>query len=389
MSKTIKRGWHFLQIPGPSNTPTEILRAMSQPTLDHRGPEFGQLTRSILERIRTIFVTKGHVIIYPSSGTGAWEAALMNLFSPGDKILAIETGHFAILWKKLADKIGLDTQWIEGDWRHGADPRQVLEILKKDKDRSIKGLMVVHNETSNGITSDIKQVRQAMDEVNHSALLLVDVVSSLGTSPFKQDEWGVDVAICASQKGFMMPPGLGFNSINDKARQYALGGHYSHSYWEWERIIDINEGGYYPYTPASGLLLGLDKALDMMLEEGMDNIWSRHERLARACRAAAHHWGLENQCADENLYSSSTTALRLPNPFDSDELRRVILEKYNMSLGTGLGKLKSRVFRIGHLGDFNELMLMATLSGVEMGLRQLNIPHRKGGIMAAMDSLMQ
>lgn len=383
------RGWHFLQIPGPSNTPERVLRAMGKPTLDHRAPEFGVLTLQILERLRQVFQTKGRVLVYPSSGTGAWEAALMNLFNPGDTVLGYETGHFSVLWKNLAEKIGLRVQWIEGDWRHGVDAQKIEERLKQDSQSQIKGVMVVHNETSTGITSNIKNVREAIDNAGHQALLLADVVSSLATTPFYQDDWGVDVAICASQKGLMLPPGLSFNSINKKAREKAGQSKSVHSYWQWERIIEMNETGYYPYTPASGLFFGLDESLNMIFEEGLQNLVDRHRRLATACRAATYAWGLENQCLNSDEFSDSTTALIIPKGHNADDLRKVILTNLNMSLGSGLGKLKSKVFRIGHLGDFNELMLLGTLSGVEMGMTLAKIPYQKGGVQAAMESLTQ
>lgn len=383
----VLRGRHFLQIPGPSNTPERVLRAMGKPTLDHRGSEFGELTLRILDRLKKVFQTRGHVIIYPSSGTGAWEAALMNMFTPGDKVLGFETGHFALLWKNLAEKIGLEIEWIESDWRHGVDSSRIESMLKSDTQHKIKGVMVVHNETSTGITSDIKAVRDAIDQTRHPALLLADVVSSLGTTDFNQDMWGVDVAICASQKGLMLPPGLGFNAISAKAREAAKFSRSVHAYWKWEKIIEMNADGYFPYTPASGLFHGLDESLNMIFEEGISELIFRHKRLAGACRAAADAWGLENQCLNSSLYSDSTTALIIPQGCDADELRNFILNNYNMSLGSGLGKLKSKVFRIGHLGDFNELMLMATLSGVEMGMQVKKIPFRRGGIQAAMDFL--
>lgn len=388
-SSRVLRGWHFLQIPGPSNTPERVLRAMAKPTIDHRAPEFGVLTLQILERLRKVFHTKGQVLIYPSSGTGAWEAALMNLFNPGDTVLGYETGHFSVLWKNLAEKIGLRVQWIEGDWRHGVDAQKIEEKLKQDSQNQIKGVMVVHNETSTGITSNIKNVREAIDSAGHQALLLVDVVSSLATTPFCQDDWGVDVAICASQKGLMLPPGLSFNSINKKAREKANQSKSVHSYWQWERIIEMNETGYYPYTPASGLFFGLDESLNMIFEEGLQNLLDRHRRLATACRAATNAWGLENQCLNSDEFSDSTTALIIPKGHNADDLRKVILTNLNMSLGSGLGKLKSKVFRIGHLGDFNELMLLGTLSGAEMGMTLAKIPYQKGGVQAAMESLTQ
>ncbi|MEQ8362166.1 MAG: aminotransferase class V-fold PLP-dependent enzyme [Cyclobacteriaceae bacterium] len=387
MNTPINRGWHFLQIPGPSNTPERVLRTMSKPTLDHRGPEFGLLSKRILDGLKKLFQTDGHVIIYPSSGTGAWEAALVNLFSPGDKVLAFETGHFAVLWKTLAEKIGLQVEWIESDWRNGVDPQMIESKLKNDHKGEIKGVMMVHNETSSGITSDVRGVRNAIDITNHPALLLVDVVSSLGTTTFHQKKWGVDVAICASQKGLMMPPGLGFNSINEKALQQAKKINAYQSYWQWEKIIEMNATGYFPYTPASGLFFGLEESLDMIFEEGLDSLTERHRRLASACRAACDAWGLENQCLNPKEYSDSTTALIIPEGHNADELRAAILKAYNMSLGSGLGKLKSKVFRIGHLGDFNELMLTATLSGVEMGMELTKVPFQRGGVQAAMKYL--
>lgn len=379
------RGWHFLQIPGPSNTPERVLRAMGKPTLDHRGPEFGLLSKRILDGLKKLFQTDGHVIIYPSSGTGAWEAAMVNLFSPGDKVLAYETGHFAVLWKTLAEKIGIKVEWIEGDWRHGVDAQLVEDKLRNDS--KIKGVMIVHNETSNGITSDVMEVRNAINNANHPALLLVDVVSSLGTTHFHQQEWGVDVAICASQKGLMMPPGLGFNSISKKAFEQAKQITNHQSYWQWEKIIEMNATGYFPYTPASGLFFGLEESLTMIFEEGLETLTQRHRKLASACRVACETWGLENQCLNPKAYSDSTTALIIPEGYNADELRSAILKEYNLSLGSGLGKLKSKVFRIGHLGDFNKLMLMATLSGVEMGMELTKIPFQKGGVQAAMKYL--
>ncbi len=389
MAEPLLRGWHFLQIPGPSNTPGRVLRAMGKPTLDHRSPGFAPLAHHIINRLKEVFQTKGHVIIYPSSGTGAWEAALLNLFCPGDTVLGFETGHFALLWKDIAEKIGLQVRWIPGDWRHGVDAQVVEDILRKDTAARIKGVMVVHNETSTGVTSDIRSVRSAMDEANHPALLLADVVSSLATTDFKQDAWGVDVAICASQKGLMLPPGLSFNSINQKARAQARQSTALHSYWQWDKIIEMNESGYYPYTPASGLFFGLDESLSMIFEEGIPALVKRHKRLAAACRVAANTWGLENQCLNGLEYSDCTTALIVPDGHDADTVRKLVLNKFNMSLGSGLGKLKTKVFRIGHLGDFNELMLMAALSGVEMGLELARIPFQKGGVQAAMQFLNQ
>lgn len=378
-----------MQIPGPSNTPERIRRAMSRPTIDHRGPEFAILTENILKGLQEVFRTRGPVVIYPSSGTGAWEAALFNLFSPGDRVLAFETGHFAGVWKKVAEKLGLEVAWVKGDWRHGVNPLEVFEKLKQDKGQKIKGLMVVHNETSNGITSDIKGIREAMNQANHTALLLVDVVSSLATDDFRQDEWGVDVAIGASQKGLMMPPGLGFNALSSKALHSSKRAKALHSYWQWDRIIDMNETGYFPYTPASSLLFGLEEAISMLREEGLQTAIKRHQLFARACRRAASCWGLENQCLNAKEYSNSTTALRIPNGFDSNELRKIIFDGFDMSLGKGLGQLNGKVFRIGHLGDFNELMLIATLSGVEMGLTLMGIPFQSGGVQGAMQLIAE
>lgn len=384
----MKRGWHFLQIPGPSNTPERVLKAIGRSTIDHRGPEFADLTLDLLRDVKKIFQTDGHVIIYPSSGTGAWEAALMNLFKPGDKVLAYETGYFAALWKNLAEKIGLDVEWIKSNWRHGVSADELGEHLKNDTKHRIKGVMVVHNETSTGVTSNLPLVRATLDDINHPALFLADVVSSLGTTHFKQDEWGVDVAICASQKGFMLPPGLGFNAINQKAMDAARSNTSLNSYWQWDRVVEMNKKGFYPYTPASNLFFGLKEALSMVLEEGLVNLFSRHRRHAEATRKAAEIWGLENQCENSDEYSDSTTALLVPDQ-KADLLRKIVLEKLNMSLGTGLGQLKGKVFRIGHLGDFNDLMLCATLSGVEMGLNKARIVHNKGGVQAAMEYLVQ
>lgn len=314
---------------------------------------------------------------------------MLNLFNPGDRVLAFETGHFATIWKKVAEKLGLEVEWIEGDWRHGVNPSKVFDRLEKDKAQKIKGLMVVHNETSNGITSNIKRIREAMDRANHTALLLVDVVSSLGTDEFRQDEWGVDVAIGASQKGFMMPPGLGFNALGPKAILYAKKVKTLHSYWHWDRIIEMNETGYFPYTPASSLLFGLEESINMLHEEGLETTIKRHKLFAQGCRVAASYWGLENQGLNPEEYSNSTTALRLPDGFDSNELRKVILNCFDMSLGKGLGQLNGKVFRIGHLGDFNELMLMATLSGVEMGLAVTGISFQSGGVQQAMQFIAE
>ena len=379
------RGWHFLQIPGPSNTPQSVLQAMSKPTIDHRGPEFALLTKGILSRIREVFQTMGEVVVYPSSGTGAWEAALTNLFKPGDKVLGYETGHFSVLWKNLATQLGLEVIWIESDWRRGAEADKIRSYLVADSAHQVKGIMVVHNETSTGVTSDIKSVREAIDAVGHPALLLCDVVSSLATTPFYQDDWGVDVAIAASQKGLMLPPGLGFNAINQKALEISRHNQPPNPYWKWDRIVELNETGYYPYTPASNLLFGLEKALEMLLEEGLESVYHRHQRHAEATRTAARAWGLENQALNPSEFSDSTTALQVKE--GADAFRKLVLNDFNMSLGTGLGRLKDQVFRIGHLGDFNDLMLCGTLAGVEMGLKKSGVDHQPGGVQAAMDYL--
>ncbi len=377
-------GRHFLQIPGPSNVPDEVLRAIDQPTIDHRGPEFAELTLGLLEKIKWVFQTESKVVVYPSSGTGAWEAALSNLVDPGGKVLAYETGHFANLWRGVAERMGLEVNWIESDWRSGIDAGKIEEALSEDKDHEIKAVMAVHGETSNGVNSNILKVREAIDSAGHPALLLVDVVSSLATADYRHDAWGVDVAIAASQKGLMLPPGLGFNAISQKAILVSKECQSNRSYWDWRKILESNETGYYPYTPASNMLFGLDKALDLLQQEGFSNLFSRHNQLAEATRAAVDHWGLENVCTNKDEFAASTTAIYLPEEFNADKLRQGILEKYNLSLGTGLGKFKGRVFRVGHLGDINALTVLGTLAGVEMGLVDFGVPIKKGGVEAAM-----
>lgn len=380
-----RSGRHFLQIPGPSNVPERVLRAIDRAIIDHRGPDFAKLTFRLLEKLKWIFKTSQDVIIYPSSGTGAWEAALVNVLNPGDKILAYETGFFATMWKQLAETIGFQVDWVESNWRHGVDLDAIKLKLEQDTDHTIKAVMVVHNETSNGITSNLFGVRKVLDSVNHPALLLADIVSSLGTCDYRHDEWGVDVAICASQKGLMLPPGLGFNVISEKAKIAAKKSKFKKYYWSWEQIMELNKKGFYPYTPASGLFTGLDESLDMLQEEGLEAIFKRHDNYSKATRIALDHWGLENYCMVPEQYSQSVTAILIPDGYDADQLMATILERFNMSLGSGLGKLKGKVFRIGHLGDLNELTLLGTLAGVEMGLELCGVPFNKGGVQLAMN----
>jgi alanine-glyoxylate transaminase/serine-glyoxylate transaminase/serine-pyruvate transaminase len=373
-------GRHFLQIPGPTNVPDRVLRALARPTIDHRGPEFARLGREVLEGLKEIFRTAGPVVIYPSSGTGAWEAALVNTLSPGDKVLAFETGYFATLWKDLAVKLGLVVEFVPGDWRHGVDPAVVEAKLFQDRD--IRAVLVVHNETSTGVTSRVAEVRRAMDRARHPALLLVDTISSLGSIDYRHDEWGVDVTVGGSQKGLMLPPGLGFNAISEKA--LAQPARLPRAYWDWQPMLAANPAGFFPYTPATNLLFGLREALCMLREEGLERVFARHARLAEAARRAVRGWGLEILCADPAEYSHSLTAVLMPEGHSADELRRLILERFNLSLGNGLGRLQGKVFRIGHLGDFNELMLAGTLCGIEMGLAAAGAPFTRGGVAAAL-----
>ena len=380
-------GRHFLQIPGPTNVPDRVLRAIDRPTIDHRGPEFQALGKEVLEGMKRVFRTRHPVIIYPASGTGAWEAALANTLSPGDRVLMCETGHFATLWQKMATKLGLRPEFIAGDWRRGADHAEIERRLAADKAHEIKAVCVVHNETSTGVTTRIPLVRRAIDNARHPALLLVDTISSLASIDYRHDEWGVDVTVGGSQKGLMLPPGLSFNALSDKARAAAKGAKLPRSFWDWEEMIAANAGGWFPYTPATNLLYGLREAIAMLEEEGWDNVFARHDRHAEATRRAVRAWGLEILCQDPEEYSSALTAVVMPAGHDADRLREAILEAFDMSLGMGLAKLKGKVFRIGHLGDFNDLTLMGTLSGVEMGLELAGVPHRKGGAQAAMDFL--
>ncbi|MDP6788182.1 MAG: aminotransferase class V-fold PLP-dependent enzyme, partial [Rhodospirillales bacterium] len=387
MLNAYQPGNHFLQIPGPTNVPDRILRAMAAPTIDHRGPEFGKLSRGVLEDLRRIFRTSNPVVIYPSSGTGAWEAALSNTLSRGDHVLMFETGHFATLWRALAGRLGIEVDFVPGDWRRGADPEVVETRLTEDKAHRIKAVCVVHNETSTGVVSRIGEIRQAMDRANHPALLFVDTISSLASIDFRHDEWRVDVTVGCSQKGLMLPPGLGFNAISDKAMKASETAALPRSYWRWEEMLETNKNGFFPYTPATNLLYGLRAALDMLLEEGLDAVFARHDRHGEATRQAVRAWGLEVQCLDEREFSGSLTAVRVPDGHDADAFRKVVLEHFNMSLGNGLSKLQGKVFRIGHLGNFSDPMLAGTLAGVEMGLELAGVPHRSGGVQAALDSL--
>jgi len=380
-------GRHFLQIPGPSNVPDRILRAMDYPTIDHRGPEFQQLGKSVLAGMRRIFQTEGPVVIYPSSGTGAWEAALVNTLSPGDAVLMCETGHFASLWKRMADRLGLAVEFIPGDWRHGADPGAIEARLAADGGHRFKAVCVVHNETSTGVTSRIDEVRRAIDRAKHPALLMVDTISSLGSIDYRHDEWGVDVSVAGSQKGLMLPPGLSFNAISAKALDAAKRARMPRSYWDWSEMLGPNANGFFPYTPATNLLYGLHEAIAMLLEEGLPNVFARHRRHAEATRSAVRGWGLDILCQDPDGHSPVLTAVVMPEGHSADALRKLALENFNLSLGQGLSKLAGRVFRIGHLGDFNDLTLLGTLGGVEMALGLAGVPHRNGGVQAAMDSL--
>ena len=380
-------GKHFLQLPGPSNVPDRILRAMDYPTIDHRGPDFQVLTKDCIDGMKSIFKTKDNVVIYTASGTGAWEAALVNTLDEGDLVLMVETGHFASLWQTMALKLGIKTEFLKTDWRRGVEPQKLFDRLIEDKEGKIKAVCVVHNETSTGCTSRIKEVREAMNNAKHDALLMVDTISGLASMDFQHDEWGVDVTVSGSQKGLMLPPGLSFNAISKKALEKSKHSSYRRSYWDWEDQINSNKSGSFPYTPATNLLYGLKEAITMLHEEGLENVFKRHDRHAKATRIAVQAWGLEVLCVEERDYSSVLTAVKLPAGYDADELRKIILEKLNMSLGNGLSKLAGQVFRIGHLGDFNDLMLMGTLSGVEMGLSLAGIPHQKGGASRASEYL--
>jgi alanine-glyoxylate transaminase/serine-glyoxylate transaminase/serine-pyruvate transaminase len=378
-----------LQIPGPTNVPDRVLRAMARATIDHRGPEFGCLGLELLEGLRSVFRTTGAVVIFPASGTGAWEAALVNTLSPGDQVLLFETGHFAALWRDMAVKLGLDVRVIPGDWRHGADPGAAESLLTEDGSHRIRAVMLVHNETSTGVTSRVQPIRAAMDRAGHPALLMVDTISSLASMDYRHDEWGVDVTVAGSQKGLMLPPGLSFHAISEKALGASKSARFTRSYWDWQPMLAANKTGFFPYTPATNLLFGLRESLQMLKEEGLENVFARHDRHAEATRRAVRAWGLEVLCLNPDEYSSSLTAVLLPAPSNADELRKIVLDRFNMSLGNGLGKLQGKVFRIGHLGDFNDLMLAGTLSGVEMGLALAGIPRAGSGVAAALEYLTE
>ncbi len=380
-------GRHFLQIPGPTNVPERVLRAIDNPTIDHRGPEFQVIGQKVLTDIKKVFQTQGPVIIYGASGTGAWEAALVNTLSAGDKVLMYETGHFATLWKKMAERLGLNAEFIAGDWRQGVDAARIGQCLAEDSQHRIKAVCVVHNETSTGVTSDIAAVRGAIDGAKHPALLMVDTISSLGSIDYRHEQWGVDVTVAGSQKGLMLPPGLSFNALSEKAIAASRSSGLPKSYWAWAEILEANKSGFWPYTPSTNLLYGLSEACDMLFEEGLNNVFARHERFAEATRCAVRAWGLEVFCANPVASSSSLTTVLMPEGHDADKFRKIVLDNFDMSLGVGLAKLAGKVFRIGHLGDFNELTLMGTLAGVEMGLRLAGVPHRSGGVAAAMDHL--
>ena len=382
-----KAGRHFLQIPGPSAVPDRILSAIAQQTIDHRGPDFAKVGLRALEGMKSIFKTEEHVFIYPASGTGAWEAALANTLSPGDRVLMFETGHFATMWKKLADKLGLSAEFIEGDWRGGADPEQIEAYLSEDKAHAIKAVCVVHNETSTGSVSPIAEVRKAIDSAGHSALFMVDTISGLASLDFRHDDWGIDVTVSGSQKGLMLPPGLSFNAASAKAMAANKTAKLQRSYWDWADFVGPNKAGYFPYTPATNLLYGLNEAIDMLHEEGLDNVFARHARHGAAARAAVRKWGLDVLCATQGQESGVLTAVKMPEGHSADAFRATTLEHYDISLGNGLSKVADKVFRIGHLGDFNDLMLIATLAGVEMGLAQANVPHETGGVQEAMTHL--
>ena len=380
-------GRHFLQIPGPTNVPDRVLRAMAVPTIDHRGADFSRLTVEVLEGMHAIVKTQQPVLLFPASGTGAWEAALVNTLSPDDRVLMFETGHFSTLWRGIAMKLGLDPVYLQGDWRHGVDASQIESQLKEDSSNAIKAVCIVHNETSTGVTSDVAAVRQAIDSANHPALLMVDTISSLASIDYRHDDWGVDVTIGASQKGLMLPPGLSFNIVSDRALTAHAVARLPRSYWDWAQILSTYDKGIFPYTPATNLLFGLREALQMLLDEGLDQVYARHERHAEATRRAVRGWGLELLCVDPTSYSSSLTAVMMPPGHDSARLLDVLLTRFNMALGVGLGILSGKVFRIGHLGDFNDLSLIGTLGGVEMGLSITGIPSHAGGVEAAMSYL--
>ena len=385
--KKFHSGKHFLQLPGPSNVPDRILNAMSYPTIDHRGPKFAELAIECFNGIKTIFKTKNPVIIFPASGTGAWEAALVNTLNEGDHVLMVETGHFASLWNKMAIKLGLNTEFIETNWRNGLDHLQIEKRLKLDVNQKIKAVCIIHNETSTGCTSDVRAVRQVLDNLKHDALLMVDSISGLASMNYEHDNWGVDVTVSGSQKGLMLPPGLSFNAISDKALLASKNSKMRRSYWDWNEFLEFNKSGFFPYTPATNMLFGLKEAIAMLHEEGLENVFKRHARYSEATRIAIQSWGLEVFCSNKDRFSDVLTAVIVPDNKDADQLRKVILENFNMSLGNGLSKLKGKVFRIGHLGDLSDLSLLGTLSGVEMGLDLMSIPFQRGGVEKAREYL--
>ena len=380
-------GRHSLQIPGPTNVPDRVLRAIDNATIDHRGPEFAVLGKAVIAGMKRVFKTQADVVIYPASGTGAWEAALVNTLAPGDHVLMAETGHFATLWKRLAERLGLVVRFMPGDWRHGANAASIHAQLASDTAHAIKAVCVVHNETSTGVVTDVAAIRNAIDRVGHPALLMVDTISSLGSIDYRHDEWRVDVAVAGSQKGLMLPPGLSFNAIGPKALTASKTAKLPRSYWDWNEMLAINATGYFPYTPATNLLYGLHEALEMLFAEGLDTVFARHARLAEATRRAVRGWGLEILCAEPAEYSASLTAIVMPEGHNADALRKTILDRYDLSLGQGLGKMSGKIFRIGHLGWFNDLMLCGTLCGIEMGLALCNVPHNKNGVRDALDFL--
>ena len=381
------RGRHFLQIPGPTNVPEQVLRAMARPTIDHRGPEFKTLGLEVLEGVKPVFKTAGPVVIFASSGTGAWEAGLVNALSPGDKVLMFETGHFATLWKNMAVRLGLEVDFVPGDWRHGVDPAVVEAKLAGDKNHRIKSVNVVHNETSTGVTSRVGEIRKAIDRAGHPALFMVDTISSLGSIDYRHDEWGVDVTVGCSQKGLMLPPGLGFNAISAKALAAAKSARLPRSYWAWDEMLAANKDGFFPASPATNLLFGLRESLRMLAAEGLENVFKRHIRYGEATRRAVRAWRMEILCLNPEEYSPVLTAVMMPGTQGADAYRASVLDQFNMSLGSGLGILKDRVFRIGHLGDFNDLSLIGTLGGAEMGFALAGVPYQRGGVMAAMEYL--
>ena len=382
-----RSGRHFLQIPGPTNVPDRILRAMDRPVIDHRSREFASLAAEIFENLRPIFQTSGPVIIYPASGTGAWEAAIVNTLSQGDRVVMFETGHFSQLWRQIAERLGVIVDYVPGNWRSGANASVLAERLAEDPAHHVKAVLVVHNETSTGVTSDIAAIRKALNRANHPALLIVDTISSLASIDYRHDEWQVDVTVAGSQKGLMLPPGLSMNAISERALTANRSARLARSYWDWQDMLKLNRTGFFPFTPATNLLFGLREALQMLLEEGLDNVFRRHDRLAEATRCAVSGWNLEIVCENPREYSSSLTAVLMPEGHDADRFREIVLESFDMSLGAGLSKFAGKVFRIGHLGSFNELMLAGTLGGIEMGLRLAGVPHKSGGVLSAFESL--